>query len=307
MSRIVTVGAAQTGPVGLDETRAQVVERLIALMREARARGCGLVVYTECALTPFFPHWYIQEQRELDRYFEREMPGPDTQPLFDEAARLGIGFSLGYAELAHEGGQARRYNASVLVGPDGRMIGKYRKVHLPGYHEPDPQAAWQDLEKRYFDVGDLGFGVWEAFGGRVGMCICYDRRFPESCRVLALQGAELILIGYNTPARDPARPKLDRLIEFHNRLCLQSGAYHNGAWVVGVAKAGREAGVDMIGQSAIVAPSGEVMAMAAGLGDELVTWACDLDQTRVYREYILDLANTRRPEHYGGIIAPRVD
>src|SRR5262245_49587894 len=102
MPRIVTVGAAQTGPVALDESRVQVVERLLALMRAARARGCDLVVFPECALTPFFPHWFIDDQHELDSYFEREMPGPDTRPLFDEAARLGIGFHLGYAELAVE-------------------------------------------------------------------------------------------------------------------------------------------------------------------------------------------------------------
>jgi predicted amidohydrolase len=304
MSRILTVGAAQTAAVGLTESRAQVVERLLALMREAHARGCDLVVYTECALTPFFPHWLIEDERELDAYFEREMPGRDTQPLFDQAARLGIGFCLGFAEMAHEGGRRRRYNTCVLAGKDGRVIGKYRKIHLPGYHEAQPEAAWQDLEKRYFDVGDLGFGVWEAFGGRVGMCICYDRRFPESYRVLSLKGAELILIGYNTPARDPEKPELDRLTGFHNLLCMQSGAYNNGAWVVGVAKAGCDAGVDMIGQSTIIAPSGEIMAMTAGLGDELLTWECDLDQTRLYRDYILDLANMRRPEHYAAITAP---
>ena len=82
------------------------------------------VVQVEVALTAFFGHWWIEDEAELDAWYEREMPGPATQPLFEEAARLGIGFYLGYAELAFEGGVKHRYNSSVLVGPDGSVIGK---------------------------------------------------------------------------------------------------------------------------------------------------------------------------------------
>src|SRR5712692_4917852 len=99
MSRTVTIGAAQLGPIARNETRRDVVARLIGLMREAKGMGCTLVVYPELALTTFFPRWYMTDQVQIDAYFERAMPGPDTRPLFDEAARLGIGFSLGYAEL----------------------------------------------------------------------------------------------------------------------------------------------------------------------------------------------------------------
>ena len=99
MPRRVTIGAAQSGPVPRDVSRTAVVERLLHQMREAHRQGCELVVFTECALTAFFPHWWIDDEHELDAWFERQMPGPETQPLFDEAARLGIGFQLGYAEL----------------------------------------------------------------------------------------------------------------------------------------------------------------------------------------------------------------
>src|SRR5436309_2808836 len=114
MPRFLNVAAAQSGPISRDETRAQVVERLVEQMREAHARGCKLIVYPECALTAFFAHWYIGNEAALDGWFEREMPGPATRPLFDEAARLGIGFCLGYAELAVEAGRKHRYNACVL-------------------------------------------------------------------------------------------------------------------------------------------------------------------------------------------------
>src|SRR3954453_6517827 len=118
MPRYLTIAAAQSGPISRSATRAEVVEGLIRQMRAARARGCELVVFTECALTAFFPHWWIEDEAELDAWFEREMPGPVTRALFDEAARLGIGFYLGYAEMAFDGGAKRRFNTSVLVGAD---------------------------------------------------------------------------------------------------------------------------------------------------------------------------------------------
>ena len=102
MPRIVTVGAAQLGPISRQESRASAVARMIVLLRQAAAHGCDLVVFPECALTAFFPHWYYERQEELDAYFEREMPNAATQPLFDCARELGVGFYLGYAELAVE-------------------------------------------------------------------------------------------------------------------------------------------------------------------------------------------------------------
>jgi predicted amidohydrolase len=303
MPRTLTIAAAQSGPISRTATRAEVVAGLIRQMRAARERGCDLIVYTECALSAFFAHWWIEDEAELDAWFEREMPGPATQPLFDEAARLGIGFHLGYAELAVEGGRKHRYNSSVLVGPDGRVIGKYRKIHLPGHVEHRPHNPFQNLERRYFEVGDLGFRAWRAFGGIVGMCICNDRRWAETYRVLALQGAEIILLGYNTPAHIPEHPELDCLTDFHHLLSMQAGAYQNGCWVVGVAKAGTEEGVSQIGATAIVAPSGEIVARSSTLGEELVVHRCDLDLVKPYKESLFDFARSRRIEHYQAIAA----
>lgn len=299
MPRPITVGAAQFGPIHRSESRADVVQRLIALLREGKARGCDLVVFTEVALTSFFPHWHMTDPAEIDAYFEPTMPSPVTQPLFDEAVRLGVGFHLGYAELAMEAGQKRHYNAAILVGKDGGIIGKYRKIHLPGWDCFQPGQPFQNLEKYYFDVGNLGFRTWPAFGGRIGLCICNDRRWPETYRVLALQGAEMILLGYNTPVHNPALPSSDLLANFHNQLCMQAGAYQNGSWVVGVAKAGEEEGVMQIGQSCIIAPSGEIVAMAATLEDELIVAKCDLDLAQLYKEKLFNFAKNRRIEHYG--------
>ena len=216
-------------------------------MRQAHAVGCKLVVFPELALTTFFPRWHMERDEEIDAFFETEMPSADTRPLFEEAARLAVGFYLGYAELTVEGGRKRRFNTSILVDGAGRIVGKYRKIHLPGHAEHEPWRPFQHLEKRYFEVGDLGFGVWRAFGGIIGMCICNDRRWPETYRVMGLQGVEMVLLGYNTPVHNPPAPEHDHLGDFHNQLCMQAGAYQNGTWVVGVAKAGNEEGVPMVG------------------------------------------------------------
>ena len=302
MARVITIGAAQLGPIARQESRGLVVKRLLDLLGQAQGLGCDLVVFPELALTTFFPRWWMEDQAEIDAFFEREMPGPETRPLFDEAARLRMAFCLGYAELIQEGGALRRYNTSILVDRAGRIVGKYRKVHLPGHAEHEPWRPFQHLEKRYFDVGDLGFPVWRALGGVLGMCICNDRRWPETYRVMALQGVEMILLGYNTPVHNPPAPEHDALGPFHNHLVMQAGAYQNATWVVGVAKCGREEGCDLIGQSAIIAPSGEIVAQAATLGDELVTARCDLDLTRSYKETIFNFARHRRPEHYRLIV-----
>jgi predicted amidohydrolase len=302
MTRVITVGAAQLGPIARREGRGLVVKRLLDLLGQAQGRGCDLVVFPELALTTFFPRWWMEDQAEIDAFFEREMPGPETRSLFDEAARRGMAFCLGYAELVREGGALRRYNTSILVDRAGRIVGRYRKVHLPGHADHEPWRPFQHLEKRYFDVGDLGFPVWRALGGVLGMCICNDRRWPETYRVMGLQGVEMILLGYNTPVHNPPAPEHDALGPFHNHLVMQAGAYQNVTWVVGVAKCGREEGCDMIGQSAIIAPSGEIVAQAVTLGDELVTARCDLDLTRSYKETVFNFARHRRPEHYRLIV-----
>jgi predicted amidohydrolase len=299
VSRIITVGAAQLGPVERTHDRSQVVERLIDLLREGAESGCDVVVFPELALTTFFPRWYIADQAEIDTFFETSMPGPETQPLFDEALRLGVAFQLGYAELTDAG---QHFNTSILVGSDGKTIHKYRKVHLPGHDEHEGWRRFQHLEKRYFNVGLDGFTVCEAFGGVMAMLICNDRRWPESYRSLGLQGVEMIFIGYNTPVHNPPAPDHDEHSDFHNHLVMQAGAYQNGTWVIGVAKAGDEEGVPMIGGSCIIAPSGRIVAECATLGDELIVAECDLDETVSYKESVFNFERHRQPEHYRRIV-----
>ena len=302
MTRIITIGAAQLGPIQKDHTRQQVVARLIDLLRKAHSAGCDVVVFPELALTTFFPRWFVDNISETDHYYETEMPSPITAPLFDEAKKLGIGFCLGYAELTSKG---ERFNTQILVEKDGSIVAKYRKVHIPGHEENEPDRAFQHAERYYFTPSNEGFGVWNAFGARVGMMICNDRRWPESYRVMGLQGVELILCGYNTPIHYIPDPSQDILQGFHNALVMQSGAYQNGTWVVGVAKAGVEEGVDSLGQSMIVAPSGQIVAQALTTDDELLVARCDMDWCQKYTNTLFDFDRYRRPEVYTRITAQR--
>jgi N-carbamoyl-D-amino-acid hydrolase len=298
MTRKLIVAAGQMGPIAREESRQSCVARMAAMLEEAAGRGAELIVFPELALTTFFPRWFMADQTEIDAFFETEMPNAATRPLFDAAARFECGFYLGYAEKTPEG---RHFNTSIIVDRAGRIAGKYRKIHLPGHAEHEPWRPFQHLEKRYFEPGDMGFPVYETMGGRLGMCICNDRRWPETYRVMGLQNVELVCLGYNTPWHYPPVPQHDHLQNFHNHLSMQAGAYQNGTWVVGVAKCGVEEGCLLIGQSCIVAPTGEIVAMCSSLEDEVVTAVVDLDRCRELRDNMFNFKLHRQPQHYGPI------
>jgi predicted amidohydrolase len=301
VSRILRVGGAQLGPIQRAESRQAVVRRMLGLLAQAKDSKCDFVVYPELALTTFFPRWYLTDQVEIDSWFEREMPNAATRPLFEAAAQYGIGFSFGDAELTPDG---HRFNTAILVDREGRMVGKYRKIHLPGHGEYDPGRSFQHLEKRYFEPGDLGFPVWRVMGGLVGMCICNDRRWPETYRVMGLQGVELIVLGYNTPSSNSQNSEEGAHKRyFHNRLSVQAGAYQNSTWVVAVAKGGSEDGHHMIAGSLIINPDGEIVAEAKTEDDELIVADVDLDATIFGKQTVFDFARHRRIEHYGRITA----
>jgi N-carbamoyl-D-amino-acid hydrolase len=301
MTRIIRTAAAQLGPIQKADSRQAVVARMIDLMDQAKEQKADLIVYPELALTTFFPRWYFEDRDEADIYFEREMPNAATRPLFERARRHGMAMSFGFAEETPDG---RHFNTSILVDGQGEIVGKYRKVHLPGHVELDPERAFQHLEKRYFEPGDLGFPVWRMENGIIGMCICNDRRWPETYRVMGLQGVEMIVLGFNTPSVNSQKSAegIEKRL-FHHRLSLQAGAYQNSTWVVAVAKAGTEDGHHLMGGTCIVHPDGEIVAELEGEEDGVIVHPCDLDATRFGKETIFDFKRHRRIEHYGRITA----
>ncbi|WP_206935712.1 N-carbamoyl-D-amino-acid hydrolase [Roseococcus thiosulfatophilus] len=305
MPRILTLAGAQTGPIQRADSRRHTLDRLIALLEDAARQGAQMVVFPELALTTFFPRWFIPNTQELDTWFERAMPNPNCQALFDRARELRVGFYLGYAELTEDG---HRFNTAITVGPDGEILGKYRKVHLPGSVEPREGSRFQQLEKRYFEYGDMGFpafrGPAEWHRPVMGMLICNDRRWPEAWRCYGLQGVELMVMGYNSAAYDPngGSTENEDIRTFHSTLAAQSNAYMNATWAVSVAKAGNEDGSGLIGGSVIVNPDGVVVAQAKTLGDEVVMAECDLDACLQGKEKMFNFAAHRRPEHYRRIV-----
>lgn len=313
--RRLVVACAQLGPIQRAEPRAVAVERMVRLMERARARGAALVVFPELALTTFFPRHYLARIEDADPWFETAMPSTETAPLFAAAARLGIGFHLGYAEKTAEADatgamRPRRFNTAILVNPAGEIVLKYRKVHLPGHAEFDPRRKVQHLEKRYFEVGNLGFPVIRApMGGlpgvNLGIMICNDRRWPEAWRVLGLQGIELVALGYNTPSlnQEAGGFEAHHLRVFHSHLSIQAGCYQNACFAAATAKAGTEDGCELFGHSIIVNPQGEIIAQAGSWDDEVIAAECDFGMCALGRTTIFDFAAHRRPEAYGRITA----
>ncbi|KAK7960459.1 hypothetical protein PG996_011106 [Apiospora saccharicola] len=345
-SRVLTVAAAQMGGNQPHDSRTQVLDRMLKLMDQAGGAGVRLLAYPELALTTFFPAHHMTDPGQIAQYFEPCSPAdpyavlatPHAKPLVDKAHQLGIDFYLGFAErwtTTEEDGKqtASDYNTTIYYSvAAGKAIAKYRKVHLPGTKEPleDPKA-FQQLEKRYFTPGDLGFQAFRAPGlvkgalkaanvvesndtdpkdtvGKgdaiLGMLICNDRRWPEAWRPYGLQGAELVIEGFNTTSWAPQYPgtpeEQETLAAFHHRLSCQAGSYQNGLWSLHIAKCGDENGQQLIGGTMVIDPLGRVVAEAETKDrDELVVATIDLAMCRQPRERVFNFEKHRRLEHYG--------
>ena len=286
MPRYVKVAAAQMGPNNDGTPREVIVERMMALLERAVREGVELIAYPEMALTTYFPK---RVRPDFDHFFETEVPPKSLEPLLRRAAQARVAVHAGFCEKA----EGKYFNTALLTDRDGRLCGTFRKIHLPGTRIPDGFA--QVHEPHYFAHGDTGYKVFDCAGAKVGIAICQDRRYPESYRALALQGAEIILIGYNTP--------LSALALDLNDLCMRAGAYANACFVVGIAKAGVEDGLELIGGSSVINPQGQIVAKASTTVDELVTALIDLDQMAPVRKR-WNFLGRRQPQHYGPLLDP---
>jgi len=287
MGRPLTIAAAQLG--ASSPQKEQTVSRMVKLMEDAGTQGVQLLVFPELSLTPYFA---TKIHTAVDAFFEDSLPSPITQPLFHAAQRNRFFFVLPYAEREGE----KYYNSAVVISRDGEVLSKYRKIHIPGWVEP----RWEGLnilEKRYFSNGNLGFPIVPLSTTHIGTCICYDRRFSESYRSLALQGAELLCVPYNTPTfRQPREVGQET-----SEILLRAGAMENQIFVIAVGKAGVEDGAEYIGGSVIIAPTGKILAKAQTEGDELLVATIDLDDITELRKQ-WDFLADRRPEEYQRIV-----
>ncbi len=264
--------ALQLGPAS--PTIGETTERILALIDKAAAAGVRLAALPELALTPYFA---AEVHSDLDRYTSLSDNAAAMEAISARVKAANMAITVPFAELA--GNEV--YNSMAIFDDEGKQVGTFRKMHIPGQVDPKPEGAFTILEKRYFLPGDLGFGVFDTGPGKVGGLICYDRRFPESFRSLANNGADVICVGYNTPAMKPGTIASGRRA---SELAMQAGAYSTGTYVLGVGKAGVEGGVKYIGGSVIIGPDGMVIKRAKSAGDEMIVAEIDLDRQQAIRD-----------------------
>jgi predicted amidohydrolase len=252
---------------------------MLAHLNSAADQGIDLVVFPECALTGYC----FESRNEALRYAE-PIPGPSSMAIAATCEARNV--SAIYGMLESDGD--RLYNACVLVGPEG-VIGSYRKIHLP-YLGVD----------RFVDPGDRPFEVLEAAGLRVGMHICYDGAFPESCRVLTLLGADLLALPTNWPEQS----------ECAAEHMMATRAMENVVFTIAVNRVGEERGFRFIGRSSIFGTRGERLAFAGPDDAEMIV--AEIDPTvarskrliRIPGKSEVDRIADRRPEFYGPLVAP---
>lgn len=252
---------------------------LEATVRAEVERGTQLTVFPECFVTG-----YCFDSKAEALPFAESIPGPSTERVARLCAQLKTYVVFGMLELAGD----NLFNAAVLVGPDG-VIGSYRKVHLP-YLGVD----------RFTTPGDRPFEVFEADGVRIGMLICYDGGFPEAARVLAIQGADLILLPTNWP------PGGDYMAQFSSN----SRAMENGVYFAAVNRVGKERGFHFIGKSRICSPVGATIESIDHDTAGIVRATIDVTVARTKRlvrvpgKHVIDRMADRRPEMYSPICTP---
>lgn len=261
------------------QDKAANLARIEAAMVETHRAGASLAIFPECALAG-----YCYDSLDECRPFAETVPGPATDQLVAVAKRLDMYAVFGLLERDGD----RVFNACTLVGPQG-VVGHYRKVHLP-YLGVD----------RFTTPGDRGFGVFDAGGLRVGMNICYDGAFPEAARVMALDGADLIVLPTNWP------PGAECTAD-----CIANArALENAVYYAAVNRVGVERGFPFIGRSKVCDTSGRVLVCATEPAETIIY--AEIDVARARNKHIIRVPKLheinrfadRRPEFYGKIVEP---
>ncbi len=273
----ILVAAAQTAPrIGGVPGN---LEDIACILARAAGRGARLVVFPECALTG-----YNHASRAEALAVAETLPGPASKHLAAITRELGVHVVFGMLE--HDG--PRLYNSAVLLGPEG-LIGVYRKTHLP--------TLGVD---RFLDPGAGPLEVFDTAIGKIGILICYDSVFPECPRVLALKGADILVLPTNFP-----EGKAVRVIEH----VLPARTIENRVYVIAANRVGSERGTVFAGRSRIIDPGGEVIRAASADKEELILAEIRPETARDKRvvvrpgEYETDYVGDRRPELYDDLTA----
>ena len=273
MSTFVAAGV-QMNPILMDkEGNLSLIIQQLQLAASEQAR---LVIFPECALTG-----YCFESLEEALPYAETIPGPSTNHLIEVCQKLNVHLVLGMLEKDDE----QCYNAAVLLGPQG-LIGKYRKIHLP----------FLGVD-RFVNPGNLGFQVHETPLGRIGLNICYDGRFPESARTLALRGADIVLLPTNWPKG------AEEFAEF----LVNARGIENHLFSMAVNRVGKERGFQFIGRSRVASPEGKTLVSASGNQEEIIYAEIDPLKSRnkqivrIPGKLEINCIKDRRPQYYDNL------
>lgn len=245
-------------------------------IQEAAKLGAKLVVFPECCLTG-----YCFNSLEEAIPLAESIPGPSTRKIANACRKLNVHVVFGLIERVEN----KFFNTAAFIGPGG-LVGKYRKIHLP-YLGID----------RFLTRGNLAFRVYDTPVGIIGLNICYDGTFPESARVMALAGAEIIALLTNWPT---GRERLPSFV-------IPTRAFENKVYYIAVDRVGQERGTGFIGRSKIVDVQGTTLVEANSSDEEIIYADITPEEARrkhtvvVPGEFEYDLFRDRRPEFYSGI------
>jgi predicted amidohydrolase len=271
----VKIAAVQTDPKIMDIRRN--LDKIKQGVQAAAGNGARLIVFPELALTG-----YVFSDREEAMPYMETIPGPSTDEVMSLCKELGVYVIFGMLEKDVDKG----FNAAVLLGPEG-LIGNYRKTHLP----------FLGID-RFLDPGNGPFRVYKTPIGNIGLHICYDCTFPESARVMAIKGADILVLPTNWPE---GRWKVVKYV-------INTRAYENKVHVIATNRAGKERGVGFVGSSKIVNAWGDTLAQAE-INDEQIVYAevdlADARQKQVVLkpgEFEFNFIGDRRPELYSEVV-----
>jgi 5-aminopentanamidase len=279
MSEKLKIAGVQMNPKLMDKVGN--LKTILQYIDATSVRGAGLTVFPECALTG-----YCFESLQEAIPFAEPIPGPSTQEIAGLCQQLKVYVITGLLEKEGE----QYFNVAALIGP-GRVIGKYRKIHLP----------FLGIDQ-FVNPGDLGFDVHETSIGRIGLNICYDCSFPESARVMALKGADVVVLPTNWP------PGSEETAEY----VINARGLENHIYFVAVNRVGKERDFRFIGRSRIVDTHGKTLAQASADTEEVIYAEIEPAQARnkhivrVPGKHEIDRFKDRRPEYYEVIAERRI-
>jgi N-carbamoylputrescine amidase len=270
--------------------------RAVAFIRDAARQGAQIICLPEL----FQSQYFCQAEDHKNFELAEEIPGRSTSALGDVARENGI---VIIASLFEKRSAGVYHNTAVIINGDGKLLGKYRKMHIPDdplYHE-----------KFYFTPGDLGFQAWPTAHGKIGVCVCWDQWYPEAARLTVLRGAEILFyptaIGWH-----PSEQKQFGAAQYSAWETIQrSHAIANGCYVAAANRVGHEApeggdGIEFWGQSFVAAPSGEIIAKGSVDREEIVMADVEWDRVNEHRTHWPFLRD-RRVDAYAGLEKRMID